>query len=602
MLHSRLFAAAVAVIAAGCSPVAARTGTVGAAAASNAAPPRSQGAETVVQGEWATAWHNYLSRAVPFGFAGAVLAARDGEIVLQAGYGPADRERGVPITPATVFYIGSLTKQFTAAGIMKLVDQGRLSTRDSLGALFEGVPVPKRGITVHQLLSHTAGLPRDVGDLYGSWVAKDAHVRAVLDAELASAPGAEYGYSNAAYTLLAAIIERVSGSGYERFLHEHLFRPAGMEETGYVLPGWDLARVAPGYRDDENAGTPLQRPNWTPDGPGWAIRGAGGMLSTLGDLYRWHEALQGDAVLSSAAREQLFGSHARMGENEHYGYGWVVEVTPQGRLISHNGSDGIYYAVLRRYPEGVLIGLTNQSLGTFQQVDARLSAAVAPPALPGTPAPAPVVQLSPERLERYAGTYHLPSGGSIALSVAGGRLWMESRGQEGMNAVFGLQPRLHADYAERTLRADAFMDSLVAAMREPAGPAPAGRAGLVRRMANVLQPRTAALGRLVGHEVIGTVPAREGDEEAHTPARLRFSEGSYALELLWTEGRIVGASLAPAGTPGRLPVQPRSGTELVGYHFETGRVLELRFEGGEQLSVLRLRAPEGRTVEARRAP
>ena len=600
MIRSRLIAAAMAVVAGGCAPAAARTG---ASAAGDAAPAAAERAETVVRGEWGAAWHDYLTRAVPFGFAGAVLAARDGQVVLRAGYGAADRERGVPITPATVFYIGSLTKQFTAAGIMKLVDQGRLSTGDSLGALFPDVPAAMRGITVHQLLSHTSGLQRDVGDLYGSAVTRDAHVRAVLRSEPASAPGAEYRYSNAAYTLLAAIVEHASGQDFERFLHEHLFRLAGMEQTGYVLPRWDRASVAAGYRDEQNVGTPLERPNWTPQGPGWALRGAGGMLSTLGDLYRWHTALQEGTVLSAAAREQLFGTHVQTGDGDHYGYGWTVAVTPRGRLVSHNGSDGIYYAVLRRYPHGVLIGLTNQSLETFRGVDARLADAFLPPALPGARPPAPVVQLAPEQLERYAGTYDLPSGGSLVLEVTGARLWLESRGQDGLNALIGLQPHLHADYAERTRRADAFMASLVAAMREPSGPAPAGeRPGLVQRMADALRPRTASLGLLAGHEVIGTLPSAGGDADAVTAARLRFSDGSLALELIWDEGKIAGASLGAGSATGRLAVQPRSGTEVVGYHFETGRAFELRFDSGEQPSVLRLRPPEGEIVEAHRRP
>jgi CubicO group peptidase (beta-lactamase class C family) len=178
-------------------------------------------------------------------FHGNHLLASNGVVLFRKGYGNSDREKGVPYDVATVFSIGSITKQFTAAAILKLEMQGKLHVEDTLVKHLSGVPEDKRGITLHQLLTHTSGLESDFADDFDS-VGRDEYVGRILASKLRSKPGETYFYANSGHSLLGAIIETVSGKPYEHFLRENLFLPAGMKETGYRLPGWDLQRIAVG--------------------------------------------------------------------------------------------------------------------------------------------------------------------------------------------------------------------------------------------------------------------------------------------------------------------------------------------------------------------
>jgi CubicO group peptidase (beta-lactamase class C family) len=197
----------------------------------------------------------YLRRLEKLGFAGAVLVAR-GEVPLFAeGFGLADREHGVRWTPGTISDIGSITKQFTGAAILKLEEAGKLEVGDPITRYFQGVPADKAGITVHQLLTHSSGLSDpDIDDF--DPVPLDEYVKQTFARPLLFAPGKGYSYSNANFSLLGAILEKLSGATYESFLRQRLFLPNGMYETGYTLPAWGESRFAPGYEAGEGAGAP----------------------------------------------------------------------------------------------------------------------------------------------------------------------------------------------------------------------------------------------------------------------------------------------------------------------------------------------------------
>ncbi|WP_055546223.1 serine hydrolase domain-containing protein [Streptomyces kanamyceticus] len=281
----------------------------------------------------------YLDKTLPKGPGITVAAARGGELRHCAGRGLADRAKKTPATCDTVYDIMSITKQFTAAAVLRLETDGRLRTSDRIGAYLGRVPEDKRGITLHQLLTHTAGLPESLGDDYDP-LSRAGLLAGAMKARLRSAPGKEFHYSNVGYSVLAAVVEKVSGLRYEHFLAERLFRPAGMTRTGYVLPSWDRARVAVEYdRNGRAQGRPMDHP-WAPDGPSWNLRGNGGMLSTARDMFRWHRALMGDTVLSEAAKRKLFAPHVRVPELDgSYGYGWVVIDSDDGRVAWHDGGN-----------------------------------------------------------------------------------------------------------------------------------------------------------------------------------------------------------------------------------------------------------------------
>jgi CubicO group peptidase (beta-lactamase class C family) len=181
---------------------------------------------------------------------------------------------------------------------------------------------------------------------------------AALRSRLRSRPGAEYHYSNLGYSVLAAIIEKVSGMGYEQFLAEHLFEPAGMTQTGYALPDWDPERVAVEYdARGKSQGRPFDHP-WAEDGPYWNLRGNGGLLSTARDMFRWHLALEGDEVLDQRAKEKLFKPYVleEPGGYTRYAYGWVIQRGQYGRIAWHDGGNGWSYGMLTRLlDEGVMV-------------------------------------------------------------------------------------------------------------------------------------------------------------------------------------------------------------------------------------------------------
>jgi CubicO group peptidase (beta-lactamase class C family) len=295
----------------------------------------------------------FLDDTVPDGASLTALAARGGKIVYCDGIGMANREDGIRAGRDTVYDIGSITKQFTAAAILKLEMAGELSTTDPLARF---APNDNRDITLHQLLTHTAGLVDALGDDYDV-LSRDDMLAAALRATPQSAPGTAYSYSNVGYSILAAVVEKVSGVGYEEFLSTQLFAPAGMTRTGYVLPQWAPADVAVEY---DGTGKALGRPNerpWAEDGPYWNLRGNGGILSTAPDMFRWHLALNGHDVLSEKAKRKLFTPYVREGDDDSfYGYGWVI-LDEDGRKVAwHNGGNGYSYAEIALLPdEGLML-------------------------------------------------------------------------------------------------------------------------------------------------------------------------------------------------------------------------------------------------------
>ena len=259
----------------------------------------------------------FLEQASPDGTSGTLVAARHGEMIHCEGFGMADREAQLRATCDTVYDVMSMTKQFTAAAILKLEMMGKLKVSDPIDDYLGPVPADKRKITLHQLLTHTSGLIDALGDDYARQTRKSM-LTAAFESKLQTRPGAEYHYSNLGYSVLAAIIEKVSGTGYEQFLAEHLFAPARMTDTGYVLPEWRPDQVAVEYDPrGEPQGRPFEHP-WGHDGPYWNLRGNGGLLSTARDMLLWHLALEGNEVpRSTGQREAVQALRARGARRRH---------------------------------------------------------------------------------------------------------------------------------------------------------------------------------------------------------------------------------------------------------------------------------------------
>lgn len=528
--------------------------------------------EGVVVGEVGAALDQYLTRITPFGFSGAVLVAKDGEVVLDKGYGLASVAEGSPNTRGTVFTTGSITKQFTAAAIMALEADGVLSADDLLSAHIDGVPEDKAGIRLHHLMTHTAGVVASTGDDYEE-VGRDEVVRRVLDAPLLFEPGTAMSYSNAGYSLLAAVIEIASGRPYEEFLSERLLAPAGMQKTGYRLPDWRGERLAHWYVGAIDNGVPLDRPF-----PYWNILGNGGILSTTGDMFLWYEALKAGEMFSLEARERLLTPFLN-----GYACGWEVRETEHGKVIQHNGANTLgASAEFRWFPDAdvLIVAFCNRSFGGAPLTKA-VRNDIATIAFGGDVAVPPAVsQAAGGDLEGLAADYRLPTGGRLRLQFENGELAMITFDQDAINALFlpdAEDPFIYQDLNNRANR-------LV-------GAAVSGNSAFF--VSDLGDERTAmlaemALRHLVGRFAeatgagpraaigMGTVPM-DHEGLVLTSVRLRNElDSTGEIGFLWRDGRLAG--IDDTGYEVRFPVMTASDGGFVGYHLGFGKTVRLSFE------------------------
>ncbi|WP_334178572.1 serine hydrolase domain-containing protein [Pseudoxanthomonas sp.] len=281
----------------------------------------------------------------------SLLVLKDGQAVVRQGYGRSDLERQVEAGPSTNYRLASVTKQFTSAAVLLLVQDGRLAIDDPVRTWLPSLPASDDAITVRHLLTHTSGL-LDYEDLmakpYEGQIS-DAGVLALLAAQdrLYFTPGSTYRYSNSGYALLALVVERASGMSFAEFLHARIFAPLGMRDS--------LARV------DGGPEVPHRAWGYSATGEGWertdqnaysAVLGDGGIYSSIDDLARWDAALDDDRLLSAATRAQAFGKQVKVAdgpEATYYGYGW--RINEDGSRQWHSGESIGFRNTLVRWPK-----------------------------------------------------------------------------------------------------------------------------------------------------------------------------------------------------------------------------------------------------------
>lgn len=332
-----------------------------------------------VNGELGKKLDVHMTGLIDKGFSGVLLVAKNGKTILAKGYGMVDREKRSPVNADTIFPIGSVTKQFTAAAIVKLEMQGKLRVGDFIIKYFKDVPPDKSKITIHQLLTHSSGIPTSSGRCKQE-TTRDDFVKTILNSTLEFEPGTKYSYSNSAYNLLGVIIEIASGQPYEQYINDQLFKPIGMKNTGTFIPKYKLENIAVGYRDGKRWGNVYEKlfdydyPVRKFYGYEFCGRATGGMLSTIEDLYKWHKALEGNQLLSKGALLKIFTPYIAEGEGakSFYGYGWAIFTTPRKtKLISHNGNvNDVFEANFRRYvDEDVVFIIMTNSLDLEQSAN-----------------------------------------------------------------------------------------------------------------------------------------------------------------------------------------------------------------------------------------
>jgi len=372
-----------------------------------------------------------FAEAYPSGGPGAaVLVVQDGKNVLRKGYGMAEVELGVPISPDMVFRVGSVTKEFTSACVLRLAEEGRLSLDDPIGKYLPDFPTGGRRVTIEELLNHTSGIhsytdmPAWHERMREDWTLTELEAF-FRDAPFDFEPGTKWHYDNSGYVLLGAILEKVTGRPYAEIVDEMIFRPLGMSASRYgsdrpIIPG----RVA-GYQ--RTPGGVVNAPFLSMTQP----YAAGALVSTVDDLACWQAALDAGRVLKPETLRRMW-TPARLpgGSDTRYGYGWIVWSWDGHAVVEHGGGINGFQSANMRLPDDHIYAAVLSNCGGC--ADPRTLALRAATTLVGKPYDArAAAPIAPERLNRFAGTYRDSDGDDWVVTreddhlvvAAGPRSW-----------------------------------------------------------------------------------------------------------------------------------------------------------------------------------
>ncbi|MDX2032727.1 MAG: serine hydrolase [Blastocatellia bacterium] len=347
----------------------------------------------------------------------SIAVVKDGKIIKAEGYGLANVEQNVPGRPETVYKIGSVSKQLIAAGILVLVQEGRMSLDDKVTKYLDGAPETWNAITIRHLLTHTSGIVREAPGFNPFKVQTDAEViKTAYPLPLRFAPGEKYEYCNVGYFSLAEIIRVVSGKSWETFLGERIFAPLGMTVTRATTTTEIVPQRAAGYEWNkeklQNAAEFL------------ALRPSGAFLSTVLDLAKWDAALYTDRILTSAMREQMWKPvRLNSGATYPYGFGWEVGAVGGHRRVQHGGSLPGFRATIARYLDDKLtvIVLTNGDNAN----PGRIALGIAELFIPGLIPARVAVKVDPKVLDAYTGQYQPNPSFVLTVTRDGDKLMIE---------------------------------------------------------------------------------------------------------------------------------------------------------------------------------
>jgi CubicO group peptidase (beta-lactamase class C family) len=393
--------------------------------------PRSAGAQTPAAGD-VGGFETILSSAYdPDGPGAAALVARGGEILFLGAAGMADLELGVPLAPDMVFEVGSITKQFTAAGIMMLAEGGKLSIADPITKHLPDYPAYGDGITIEHLLTHTSGIVSYTGipGYMATKVTQDVTptdlIAVFQDLPVEFAPGARWAYNNSGYILLGAIIEAASGMPYAEYVEQRIFEALGMRHAYYGSSSRIIPRRASGYDGGEDGVVNQRYLSFTQP------YAAGSLMMTVEEWHRWSRALFGGEVVSAESLERMTTPFVLTnGDTTQYGYGLGTGDVRGHRTIRHGGgifgfaTDGMYLPEEDVYV-AVFANTTANDVGPGL-VATRLAAAAV-----GDPYPQfAAIDLPDETLRRYVGVYQVDDSAERVVTVEDGVLYTSRGGRK----------------------------------------------------------------------------------------------------------------------------------------------------------------------------
>jgi CubicO group peptidase (beta-lactamase class C family) len=359
-------------------------------------------------------------------FNGTVLISRGGKLLLNKGYGFKNVKESVLNTPATIFQIGSLTKQFTATAILKLQEDGKLKVQDKLSKYFPGYPKGD-SITIEHLLTHTSGIYNYTNDPVFMQtravkpIIQDSMLVLFRNKPLNFSPGSKFSYSNSNYMLLGYIIEKVSKKPYERYVRETIFKPAKMNSSGFDFAHSTNPLKAQGYEiiaGEESREAPVVDSS--------VAYAAGAIYSTTNDLYQWHKSLLNEKIIRKTSIEKALTPF-----KNKYGYGWSIDTMNGKKTTSHGGGIFGFSTFMVSVPQDdiFIVLLNNTSNPNLKKIsDDALAILYDKPYV--LPEARKEVILSTDGLNKYAGVYELMPQFSLKVFVEDGKLFGQATGQQ----------------------------------------------------------------------------------------------------------------------------------------------------------------------------
>jgi CubicO group peptidase (beta-lactamase class C family) len=366
-----------------------------------------------------------LSKA--YAFNGVALLARDGEVLLEKGYGWRNIRDRTPHDAGSIFQTGSLTKAFTAAVILKLQEQGKLSVSDPLGKFLPGYPHGDQ-ITLYHLLTHTSGLYDYTGSLapYKFLIRKTVSRKRIVDIfrnkPLAFEPGSRFSYSSSGYYLLGMVIEQVCDKPYEQVVREMLFAPIGMSHSGFDFRGLKSSSRSTGYsvfyRDKQSVAFDMDST---------VLYAAGGIYSTAGDLFKWVKAFSGPELLAADSRKQALSPY-----KNNYAFGWAVDSLFGRRIMTHGGSLPNFSSLILHFAgEEITLVLLTNTAGNLWNLGVEISRRVFNQPYPWGDQPETEVGIG--KLEQLTGTYSNSDKRSLFIGLKDGRLLLKGTPATGIS-------------------------------------------------------------------------------------------------------------------------------------------------------------------------
>jgi CubicO group peptidase (beta-lactamase class C family) len=372
-----------------------------------------------------------LSAIYPADRPGATaIVIQDGKVLLRKAYGMANLELGVPMAPDMVFELGSVTKQFTAASILLLQERGQLRVEDEITRYLPDYPTHGQTITLENLLTHTSGIPSYTG--LPEWF---PHIREDLkpadlialfkDKPLEFNPGERWAYDNSGFFLLGAIIEKVSGKSYERFVEEEIFQKLGMTHSRYGHPEEIVPRRASGYSKNDQG---FRNADFISMNHPYA---AGSLMSTVDDLAIWDRALGGETLLKKASLDRMFTAYKlKSGLSTHYGYGMGVFDFEGRRILQHGGDINGFTTDVTRVPEERLfIAILSNNDASDPRPDT-VALRIAARAIGKPIEERKTLQLDAKTLDEYAGVYRFDERTTRAITHEGSKVFSQRSGSQ----------------------------------------------------------------------------------------------------------------------------------------------------------------------------